>query len=115
MQMRKLTYVPEKGHDVLVPIGHVDFNPKEHSTQESAAKALHAAIVKWAEPRGFNPKNIVLWAPDVAESTITACKAWTICWKEGPFEWAINLSGEMDSGPWGYAEPYNAYTIVFTY
>lgn len=114
MQLRELTYVPEAGGDILLPIGQIDFNSHEHVSKEGAARALHAALVKWADARGYNSKNIMLWAPDVAESSMTRYRAWTICWEEGPFEWALNVSGEMDSGPWGYTEPYNSFILTFT-
>lgn len=105
----ELVYDPIKGRDVAHPM-KINFDPSKYTSREGAAKAMHKALQEFAEKYSGYSDNVYLWAPDVAETSMTGYKAWTICWEEGPFEWSI--STEV-SGPWGYCEPYNGFILTF--
>jgi hypothetical protein len=114
MKIQTWQYDFEQGHDVVITVAEFPFDSKNYLSKESVAKAFHKKLCELAERMGQNPKNVMLWAPDVAATSMTRYAAWTICWEEGPFEWALFASGTMEYGPWGYAEPYNSFILTFT-
>lgn len=80
--------------------------------------------------RKYDAKNIVVWSPKVSRD-MGYGECWTVCWEEGPFEWArcllggssiyagefgkYSMEGEIDvnSNPNWYVEPWNSFTLGF--
>tara|TARA_E500000305_G_scaffold107218_2_gene106860 strand:- start:186 stop:533 length:348 start_codon:yes stop_codon:yes gene_type:complete len=90
----------------------LDFNPKEHKTAESAAKALHKALCERAEAEGQKPElEVHIWTPE-EEKKRNGHACWRVSWEAGPYEWAIGASFEI-TGPWGYTEPYYSFDLCF--
>ena len=74
----------------------IDFDPTEHTTAESAARAFHAALVKLCREAGPDDTwygqdpvgNLFLWSPGERTDMTNDPTAWGICWEGGPDQWA---------------------------
>lgn len=115
MNIYELEYNPMTGSDEEKAI-EIDFDPAQHDTKESAAKALHKALSALAEDRGQKPEiEVILQTPEQAEKS--GCgRHWRVIWEAGPWEWAIGASFNChnirrDSG-W-YTEPHYSFDLCF--
>ena len=78
-----------------------------------------------------NANNVYVWSPEETKSRGWG-SGWAVCWEEGPYEWAVNLSmgqspyaSELRTGVIGapfpqglhsrdwFAEPYNGFILNF--
>ena len=108
LDIKTLVYSPEAGGDVLVPAITLDLDPSTATSPEAAARALHKAICA----SGYsNPKHIFLWSPEeTAKRGYGNC--WSVCWEEGPFEWALDASSKLHTPHW-FSEPWNSFILCF--
>ena len=90
----------------------LDVDLGKYTTKAGACKALHKALVAFAESYGWQGSGVMLVRPEdnelVAHDYIAG---WGICWEDGPYEWAIGIDGA--SGPWGYDEPGYSFSLAF--
>lgn len=55
----------------------------------TAASQLATVLKDWCRQHGYNPDAVYVWKPDDPRSETVP----TVCWEEGPFEWAPYLLG----------------------
>ena len=114
-QISELIFNPMVGRDVATNT-EIDFDPSKYTTHEDAAKALGAALKKYAvEVQGYTPDlaegEISVWPP---ERTVqySGSKSWCVVWESGPYDWAISMSMQL-RGPNWYTEPYYGFDLHF--
>lgn len=95
----------------MLTLSQLKFSPANYKTKASAAKALGAALKKWASERGYYDE-IEVWSPERTER-YSGYRQWSVVWESGPYEWAVPLSMEL-RGPWGFCEPYYSFDLHFT-
>ena len=102
----------------------------ECSTPEQAATALYNHICKYEISLEGHSHYVFLWSPEESRSRGYG-NGWSVCWEEGPYEWAIYMSmgksifagefseysskeenGIFDRDEW-IAEPYNSFILSF--
>ena len=100
-------------------------------TPKTAAKRFYAWVLLKAAALGKDSDYIFLWSPEESKQRGYG-NCWTVCWEEGPFEWAPAISGGSDlyageaenfskPGPFpnglrGFgwlAEPWNSFILGF--
>lgn len=76
------------------------------STPQEAATRLAEWLREHCSESGSDPKNVFLWSPDEAKERGWG-SGWTVCWEEGPFEWAMISAGcTLYAGEFGtYSQP----------
>jgi hypothetical protein len=101
----------------------------DKKTPKGVASEVARRLKAFAEKYGYNPESIVVRDPE-GTMEFWGSKAWSVCWEEGPFEWAPCLSmgssilaGEMSrysdeaefavNAPSVLAEPYNNFVLCF--
>jgi len=101
----------------------------DKKTPKGVANEVYRKLKAFAEKNGYNPKSIVVRDPE-GTNEYWGTKAWSVCWEEGPFEWAVSLSmgcsifaGEMArynteaeiavNASSVLAEPYNGFVLCF--
>lgn len=112
LKLQTLFFNPVKGYDELKSVGTINFDPSKPLDKKSAAKAFHKALREYAVKAGYDPEYVYLWSPDETAKKRPSTKCWMVCWEDGPFEWAINMSAVL-SGKWGYTEPYYSFDLCF--
>jgi hypothetical protein len=71
---------------------------KTAKTPRGMASAVHKVISKLQTQMGGSPQYVYLWSPDESEQRGYG-KNWSVCWEEGPYEWAYCVSaGEFFGG-----------------
>ncbi len=114
MKIRYWDVIPGKGDGVCER--NIDFDPNVHATAEGAARAFHAALVKFVTEAGPDDgwfgsdpaREISLWSPGERTDMTEDPDAWAICWEGGPWEWAyhthaIGTEGYRSCpGPWSF-------------
>ena len=86
------------------------FDPAQHTTKESAAKALYESLRKLAEMHGMNPDTeVCIRTPDETEEQGYG-RFWWVMWEAGPYMWA---SSAYFGGTWGYCETYWGFDCQF--
>lgn len=106
------------------------------STAKEGARLFHNWLQNTATEADLGGKHVYLWSPEESKKYGVG-SGWSVCWEEGPFEWALSISageslyaGEYDdtvesaakgpfpkgllgeNGKW-HGEPYNGYTMGF--
>ena len=101
-ELRHCEFGYESGFDL-------DFDPGQHATAESAAKAFFAAIQGLAGELFTAPQEVELWGPDQTREYIDSY-GWTVVWESGPSEWGTCtcISGKG----WGTA-PHWSFSLSF--
>jgi len=89
----------------------IDYDPKAYKTRAGAAKGLHKALCKWCGETGYG-KPFIRTPQENSDAGYEKC--WHVSWEDGPYEWAIGASFQIE-GPWGFAEPYYSFDLDFVY
>lgn len=79
---------------------------------EETARKVHDYLVRMARRRGDDPRYVALLTPELTQQKGLGI-GWSVCWEEGPFEWAhvIPLGNLIDTKV--LAEPFNGFVINF--
>ena len=99
-------------------------------TTRGAAQQLYDYLRELAVQLGNNPEYVYFWSISESEERGYG-KCYTVCWEEGPFDWAVALSGgtsiyagelgnyslpaeiDVNCGEYWFAEPYNGFIMGF--
>ena len=83
----------------------IRWDPAEHDTKESAARALYRALRDPCIAMGMDPDvELILRTPD-------ECGSWWILWESGPAYWSVAV---FAMGSWGFCETEYGFDLIFT-
>ncbi len=115
LTLKTLEYQPARDGDVLIDLSpKIAFTPSKYKTRQRAAIAFHTALVQFADAAGYTGKNVLLWTPEQSVQKRGSAE-WMVCWEEGPFEWATNMSAQLHHHPHWFTEPYYSFDLCFTH